>query len=176
MMLRALNGVLLSLLLAHVLQADSVTASQTDSATASQMVPATESQSENELLAPEVAFRFSARLISRNMLEVHYRIAHGYYMYRDRYRFSLQPESIGLGDPQLPSGEVHEDEFFGASEVYRNEVTIRLPIAPALQSRQAIRLVAVSQGCADVGVCYLPTTQMADFNSLGLPAGAAHDQ
>jgi thiol:disulfide interchange protein DsbD len=168
MMLRALNGVLLLLVLANVLLADSATASQTDSATAS--------QAEDELLAPEIAFRFSARLISRDTLEVHYRIADGYYMYRDRYRFSLQPESIGLGDPQLPSGEVHEDEFFGASEVYRNEVTIRLPIAPVLQSGQAIRLVGVSQGCADVGVCYLPATQMADFVWLGLPAGAVHDQ
>ena len=130
---------------------------------------------EDELLDPEIAFRFSARLLSPDMLEVNYRIADGYYMYRDRYRFSVQPDSIGLGEPRFPAGEWYEDEFFGDSEIYRDEVTIRLPIAPALQSRQAIRLVAVSQGCADVGVCYLPATQFADFELSAL-YGAGSDQ
>lgn len=136
----------------------------------------TASQAQEELLDPEIAFRFSARLISSDTLEVHYRIAVGYYMYRDRYRFSVQPESIGLGEAQFPPGQWYEDEFFGASEVYRDEVTIRLLLEPALHSRQAIRLVAISQGCADAGVCYLPTTQFADFELLGLSGGADHDR
>jgi thiol:disulfide interchange protein DsbD len=138
-------------------------------------VMTTAPQAEDELLDPETAFLFSARLVSPDTLVVHYRIADGYYMYRDRYRFSVQPDSIGLGEPLFPSGQLHDDEFFGSSEVYRNEVTIRLPISPALQSRQAIRLVAVSQGCADAGVCYLPTTQIADFESLGLSGSEDHD-
>jgi len=132
---------------------------------------------EDELLDPEIAFRFSARLVSSDALEVSFRIADGYYMYRDAYRFSVQPESIELGEPQFPPGQWHEDEFFGASEVYRNEVTIRLPIlSSALQSQQSIRLVTVSQGCADVGVCYLPTTRITEFSSLGLPGGIRVDQ
>ena len=137
---------------------------------------ATPSQAEDELLDPEIAFRFSASLISNNTLEVHFRIADGYYMYRDSYRFSVQPDSITLGEPQFPPGRWHVDEFLGGSEVYRNEVTIRLPIQTALRSRQTIRLVTVSQGCADVGVCYLPTTRIADFALLGLPVGANRDQ
>jgi len=145
MKLRALNGALLLLL-----------------------VMTTASQAEDELLDPEVAFRFSARLLSADTLEVHYRIADGYYMYRDRYRFSVHPDSIGLGEALFPEGQLHEDEFFGSSEVYREGVTIQIPITPSLQPRQAIRLVAVSQGCADAGVCYLPTTQFADFELLGL--------
>jgi len=145
MMLRVLRGVLCLLLLAGT----------------------TGSNAEDELLDPEIAFHFSARLLSPDALEVHFRIADGYYMYRDRYRFSVQPDSIDLSEPRFPEGEWHQDDFFGDSEIYRNEVTIRLPISPPLQSRQAIRLVAVSQGCADVGVCYLPATQIADFE---LPA------
>ena len=137
---------------------------------------ATASLAEDELLDPEIAFRFSARLVSPDMLEVRYHIADGYYMYRDRYRFSLQSDSVGLGDPAFPAGEWHEDEFFGPSEVYRDEVTIRLPITPAIRSRSTIRLVAVSQGCADAGVCYLPATQVADFESLGLLGGPGTEQ
>jgi thiol:disulfide interchange protein DsbD len=167
-MLRALNGVLLLIVSATVSQAELAAVSQIESAPVA--------LAEEELLDPEIAFRFSARLISRDTLEVQYRIADGYYMYRDRFRFSVQPESIGLGEPQFPPGQLHEDDFFGASEVYRDEVTIRLPLEPALQSRQGIRLVAISQGCADAGVCYLPTTQFADFESLGLSGGASLDQ
>ncbi len=133
-------------------------------------------QAEEELLDPEIAFRFSARLLSHDTFEVHYRIADGYYMYRDRYRFSVLPDSISLGEPQFPAGEWHEDEFFGASEVYRKEVTIRLPFASTAQLRGSIRLVAVSQGCADAGVCYVPTTQIADFELLGLPASGGDDR
>lgn len=131
---------------------------------------------EEELLDPQVAFRFSANLITPDILEVHYRIADGYYMYRDRYRFSVQPDSIRLASPQFPAGEAHNDEFFGASEVYRNKVTIRIPIASSLDSQQTIRLIAISQGCADVGVCYLPETQSADFVLLGHSGFSGNDQ
>jgi thioredoxin:protein disulfide reductase len=160
MILRALKGMLLLLVAATVVQ----------------MQLAATSHAEDELLDPKIAFRFSASMIADNALEVRFRIADGYYMYRDAYRFSVQPDSIALGEPQFPPGQWQEDEFFGGSEVYRNEVTIRLPIQSASRSRQTIRLVTVSQGCADVGVCYLPTTQIADFASLGLPGGTRHDQ
>jgi len=118
-------------------------------------------------LDPEDAFRFSARLESAELLEVHYLIADGYYMYRGRYRFDVEPDSIMLGSPQFPPGQWHEDEFFGRSEIYRGEVTIRIPILSGSGRKQTIRLVAVSQGCADAGICYLPTTQTAAFEMLG---------
>ena len=129
------------------------------------------SHAEDELLDPDVAFRFSARMLSNSMLEVQFQIADGYYMYRDSYRFSVQPESIALGEPQFSPGLWHEDEFFGRSEVFRDEVTIRLPLEPALQSLQSVQLVTMTQGCADIGVCYLPTKKVADFVAMGLPAG-----
>lgn len=122
---------------------------------------------EDEFLEPEEAFRFSARLDSPEMLEVRYTIADGYYMYRDRYRFEVEAKSIVLGSPQFPPGQWHEDEFFGRSEIYRGQITIRIPIVRTSGGRQTLRLLAVSQGCADDGICYLPTTQTMDFEMLG---------
>lgn len=118
-------------------------------------------------LDPEDAFRFSARLESTELLEVRYRIAEGYYMYRDRYRFEVEPDSITLGAPEFPSGQWHEDEFFGRSVIYRDEVTIRIPILSGSETSRTMRLVAVSQGCADAGICYLPSTQSMDFEVMG---------
>jgi thiol:disulfide interchange protein DsbD len=127
---------------------------------------------EEDFLEPEDAFRFSARLVSDQLLEVQYQIADGYYMYRDRFRFEVEPHSVVLGEPRFPDGESHEDEFFGRSVVYRMHVTIQIPIVSGIDTVAAIRLVAVSQGCADGGICYLPTRQTADFETLGIAGGA----
>ena len=111
----------------------------------------------DDLLAPEQAFRFSARLIEPGLVEVRYRIADGYYMYRDKFRFTAIPQSAGLGEAFFPPGKIKDDEFFGRVETYRGELVIRLPV----KSAGGFTLKAVSQGCADVGVCYLPLTQTA---------------
>ena len=113
----------------------------------------------NDLLAPEQAFRFTARLIEPGLVEVRYRIADGYYMYRDKFRFTAIPQSAGLGDARFPPGKIKDDEFFGRVETYRGELVIRLPV----RSAGSFVLSAVSQGCADVGVCYIPVTQTAQL-------------
>jgi thiol:disulfide interchange protein DsbD len=117
------------------------------------------------LLEPDEAFAFSARLVSNDALEVSYRIAEGYYLYRDRFSFRAERDALRLGRPEFPPGEWHSDEFFGRSEIYRRQVTIRIPLETPLAGL-GFTLVAVSQGCADVGVCYLPAT-----HRLRLPAG-----
>lgn len=113
-----------------------------------------------DLLEPQQAFRFSARVAGPDMVEVRYRIAEGYYMYRDKFRFSIAPDSVGLGQPDFPPGTIIEDEFFGKSETYRGELTVRIPVQGGA-GLKAFTLRAVSQGCADVGVCYIPLTQTA---------------
>jgi thiol:disulfide interchange protein DsbD len=73
----------------------------------------------DDLLAPEQAFRFSASLIEPGLVEVRYRIADGYYMYRYKFRFSAIPQSAGLGEARFPPGKITHDEFFGRVETYR---------------------------------------------------------
>jgi hypothetical protein len=41
-----------------------------------------------ELLEPEKAFRISARALDERNVEVEFKIADGYYMYRDRFSFA----------------------------------------------------------------------------------------
>lgn len=111
-----------------------------------------------ELLEVDKAFRLSARALDAGTLEVRYDIANGYYMYRDKFRFALEPAEAQAGAPQMPAGKVKKDEFFGDVETYRKQVVIRLPfMAPA--GLDAVTLKATSQGCADIGVCYPPNTQ-----------------
>lgn len=113
---------------------------------------------EGELLEPELAFKLSARALDGQTLEVRYQIAEGYYLYKDKFKFQAEPADVILGTPQIPPGKVKQDEHFGTVETYRHDVVIRLPYTRGSASR--ITLKAVSQGCADVGVCYPPQTQV----------------
>jgi thioredoxin:protein disulfide reductase len=132
---------------------------------------------EPELLEPEKAFRLSAQWVDANNIKVRYQIADGYYLYRDRFRFEVPPEKFSLGKPQMPAGEVHQDQFFGRVETYRGDLNINLPLKQA-GSTQALTLKTVAQGCADVGVCYTPLEQKVDLQlgatkmSEPLPANA----
>jgi thiol:disulfide interchange protein DsbD len=111
----------------------------------------------DELLEPEKAFRFSARAVD-GAVEVKFAIADGYYMYRDKFRFSAEGNpSVQLGAPQLPRGAPHKDEFFGQTETYRRQVAIVIPA----QGEGRFELKVVSQGCADIGVCYVPMESRA---------------
>ena len=50
-----------------------------------------------EFLDPAVAFKPSLRALDGNTAEVSYEIAKGYYLYRDKFRFAVEDETIPLG-------------------------------------------------------------------------------
>jgi thiol:disulfide interchange protein DsbD len=128
--------------------------------------------SEPELLEPDQAFRFSARAAEPEMVEVRYRIAEGYYLYRDKFKFAAEPAEVALGKPDFPEGLIHEDKFFGKSVTYRGELRVRIPVL-APEGIEHFSLKALSQGCADVGVCYVPHEQKAEIRlaAVSLPGG-----
>ncbi|TRZ92290.1 MAG: protein-disulfide reductase DsbD [Rhodocyclaceae bacterium] len=129
----------------------------------------------NEPLDPELAYKFSARALDARTLEAQWKIADGYYMYRDKIKFSLGPgsEAVRLGAPQFPAGKVKDDEFFGKVEVYRKELKILLPIeTPADMALTSVLLKASSQGCADIGICYPPLPQQASVQLVKASGGS----
>ena len=117
----------------------------------------------DDLLPPEQAFKFSARMVDAKNVEVRYEVADGYYLYRDKFRFSAQPSTVTLGSAEFPAGQVKEDEFFGKVETYRGVVAIRIPVT-AGEGERNFTLRALSQGCADAGVCYTPLRQSAQLS------------
>jgi thiol:disulfide interchange protein DsbD len=113
-----------------------------------------------EALRPELAFRASARAIDGETVEVRYEIADGYYLYRDKFRFSAESKGARLGPAVFPAGQKVADETFGEVEVYHGEVSIRLPVERPASGVLPLTLEATSQGCAAViGVCYPPQKQ-----------------
>jgi len=121
----------------------------------------------DNLLEPEKAFSFDASALDASTIEVHFAIADGYYLYRDRFRFSA--EGARLGAPEFPRGLKHKDEFFGEVETYRKEVRIRIPV----EGDGRFDLKVVSQGCADAGVCYVPLESKVSLRLAGSGEAAA---
>nr|WP_234030410.1 protein-disulfide reductase DsbD [Undibacterium sp. 14-3-2] len=105
----------------------------------------------DEFLDPEVAFKASARMAEPGVAEVTLTIADGYYLYREKLKFTSADAKIG--EVILPAGKVKFDETFQKDvETYRKSVLIRIPV----QAANDFTLKVGRQGCADQGLCYPP--------------------
>jgi thiol:disulfide interchange protein DsbD len=98
---------------------------------------------------------------------VRWKIAPGYYLYRDKISFRSATGDIQTSLGAMPEAEIKDDEFFGKVPVYRNEVSVEVRLKPELTANEQLRLIAKSQGCAESGLCYPPHEQSL---SLVLPA------
>jgi len=123
-----------------------------------------------DFLAPEQAFKVSARLVSAERVEVTLRVAPGYYLYRDPFRFSAVGAQLGAAE--IPAGKQKFDENFQKTvETYRGELRIGLPVGA---TKAPFALTVVSQGCADAGLCYPPmSTEVRLDPAVLLTAGVA---
>ncbi|HWT70940.1 MAG TPA: protein-disulfide reductase DsbD [Oxalicibacterium sp.] len=120
-----------------------------------------------DYLAPDVAFRFSARMTDAQTVVVHYQVADGYYLYRERFAFKA--EGAALGQPEIPPGVIKFDETFQKNvETYHGAVSIRIPV----QASKPFTLIATSQGCADKGLCYPPMESRATLDP-GMQSGTS---
>jgi thiol:disulfide interchange protein DsbD len=119
-----------------------------------------------EFLDPAIAFKPTARALDGQTIEVRFEIAKGYYLYRDKFRFTIESEAAKLGTPVLPKGKEKKDDTFGMVEVYYKQAVIRLPVERSNSGPLALTLKVTSQGCADAGICYPPQAQKV---SIELP-------
>jgi thiol:disulfide interchange protein DsbD len=121
-----------------------------------------------ELLEPEQAFALSVKVRDAQTLEASWKIAPGYYMYRDKFKFESLDPALTLKPAVVPAGKKKADPAFGTVETYINTVTVRLPIEKRADGAQTAKLRITGQGCNEpIGVCYPPMTQEV---SVALPA------
>ncbi|MHA3904231.1 protein-disulfide reductase DsbD [Castellaniella sp. WN] len=133
----------------------------------------------DDFLDPELAFVESAAMTDPLTLDVHWKIAPGYYMYQDRFEVRIEDARGGLllfrrsdltpadaetrapawGDAlRLPRGQVKYDPTFEKDmEVFHGGVTLRAALRPGAEG--PLRVAVTGQGCADEGLCYPPMTK-----------------
>lgn len=124
-----------------------------------------------EPLPPEQAFRLAPPLYDGQAITLVYTIAPGYYMYRHRFDFRLEPAG-SLGTAEFPAGVMKDDKAMGRVETFHDQLRIRLPVNAPLDISKTT-LVARSQGCSDAGLCYVPYTHRVSLGDApAAPAGS----
>ncbi|VVE89950.1 protein-disulfide reductase DsbD [Pandoraea bronchicola] len=107
----------------------------------------------DDFLDPDVAFKVS-KTEQPGAVLLHFDVAKGYYLYRERFAFAADNPAVTLGTPVFPKGEVKHDETFGKDmEVYHEPIDVRIPVN---QAGAPFTLNVTMQGCADKGLCYPP--------------------
>ncbi|MCA8277029.1 protein-disulfide reductase DsbD [Burkholderia sp. AU30280] len=123
----------------------------------------------DDFLDPSVAFKFSASE-SPGQVDVRFKVANGYYLYRERFAFAVKNGQATLGDPQFPAGHVKFDQTFQKNvETYRDEVVVHVPVK---QASGPFELAVTSQGCADEGICYPPAEHVVKVDGAALGAAS----
>ncbi len=120
---------------------------------------------EDELLPPDQAFQFFARLKDANTLHVNWIIADGYYLYREKTAVNaVDSSTVQLAAYSLPRGVPKYDEAFGQVEIFYHELDFDIPLIRHSESSEKLIIQAKFQGCADRGVCYPPMDKTIELN------------
>ena len=109
------------------------------------------SQADDEFLSPDAAFGLEIKQ-ANNQLNADFKIAPGYYLYKERIKFTLNPEQAH--EIKLPAGDIKNDPNFGKMEVYHHDFTGSIILKN--ESGAPVTIKASYQGCSEKGLCYAP--------------------
>lgn len=127
-----------------------------------------------DLLPPSAAFRLVVSRPHADFLRVRWTIANGYYLYRERFRLQATPAKVDDAFT-LPPGIVKDDPFFGNTEIYRHQLAFDLPLETDGSAAETVSLRIVSQGCADIGICFPPEVRQVRLRVGETQIAAAED-
>ncbi|MDP2559571.1 protein-disulfide reductase DsbD [Psychrobium sp. 1_MG-2023] len=107
---------------------------------------------------------------ANNKIIVRWQIADGYYLYKEKFKFTSDTATIT--EITLPKGSDHYDEYFGQQEVYYQEAVFSFIPTPSSQEHQ---ITLAYQGCADAGLCYPPSTKTLYFDPRFVTTNTVQD-
>ena len=121
------------------------------------------SQTLNHPLPVNKAFKLSAILLNKKTLSVRWLIEQDYYLYKDKFSFSVEEASIE--NVNLPEAKIKNDEFFGEVSVYTAPLEIEIELNNL--KKNSIFVTIEHQGCWEGGVCYPPQINRIEVNFEG---------
>jgi len=125
-----------------------------------------------EFLPPDEAFVFTHEAPAEGRIALHWDVAPGYYLYRDKVRVETLSPGLALGELDLPPGEAKDDPEFGVVQILRDEVSIR-PTLELPAGAATAELRVSYQGCAEDGICYPPIKKTLSLLPAASAAGTA---
>jgi len=122
----------------------------------------------DDFLAPEKAFAFSAKAVDANTVRLHWDIAPGYHLYRERISAQADAPGAQLAALDLPKGKDKFDTNFNKTMViYEDTLDVELKLN---QGSATVPVTVGWQGCADAGLCYPPDSAQMQVALTGLGA------
>ncbi|HEC1650814.1 TPA: protein-disulfide reductase DsbD [Yersinia enterocolitica] len=123
--------------------------------------------SQNRFIPVDQAFAFDFRQ-QGDQLTLSWQINPDYYLYREQIK--IVPQNATLGAFTLPEGKAHHDEFYGEVAIFKQQLTLKIPIT---QAGDGASVSVTYQGCAEAGFCYPPETRVVPLAAVIKNATAA---
>ena len=122
----------------------------------------------DDFLPPEKAFAFSAKVVDDSTVRLHWDIAPGYHLYRERISVQADVQGAQLAPLNLPKGKDKFDTNFNKTMViYEDALDVDIKVT---QGSAATPVTVGWQGCADAGLCYPPDSAQMQVALTGLGA------
>ena len=106
-------------------------------------------EEQNTIPMAKEVFSLSSN-IEMNAALVSWQIRDGYYMYLDSIKLELKDKVLPFKTLES-SKELYKDEFFGETEILRDEFIISIEINSSLNLSEVL---IYYQGCSEAGFCY----------------------
>ncbi|MCE9550384.1 MAG: protein-disulfide reductase DsbD [Betaproteobacteria bacterium] len=113
------------------------------------------------ILHPDKAFGLEVSASNESTLLANFKITPGYYLYRDKVKFTLSGDSAKAADVKItnvsmPKGEMKSDPNFGDMAVFHQPFQAVITLERNNNTAQDITLAASYQGCKENDLCYAP--------------------
>ncbi|MEQ9723762.1 protein-disulfide reductase DsbD [Yersinia alsatica] len=123
--------------------------------------------SQSRFIPVDQAFAFDFRQ-QGDQLTLSWQIHPDYYLYRQQIK--IVPQNASLGTFTLPEGIAHHDEFYGEVAIFKQQLTLKIPIT---QAGEQASVSVTYQGCAEAGFCYPPETRVVPLSAVIAGSSAA---
>lgn len=123
--------------------------------------------SQSRFIPVDQAFAFDFRQ-QGDQLTLSWQIHPDYYLYRQQIK--IVPQNASLGTFTLPEGIAHHDEFYGEVAIFKQQLTLKIPIT---QADEQASVSVTYQGCAEAGFCYPPETRVVPLSAVIAGSSAA---
>ncbi|MFJ1230773.1 protein-disulfide reductase DsbD [Yersinia proxima] len=123
--------------------------------------------SQSRFIPVDQAFAFDFRQ-QGDQLTLTWQIHPDYYLYRQQIK--IVPNNATLGAFTLPEGKAHHDEFYGEVAIFKQQLTLKIPI---IQAGEQASVSVTYQGCAEAGFCYPPETRVVPLSAITASSSTA---
>ena len=118
-----------------------------------------------KFLPPDEAFGLVVYETGNQASTLHFKIAPGYYIYKQKVNIRPLDGKTVLLSLQLPVGDIKQDEFFGESEIYRKSLDFS-PTFSTSSRENSFEAEVSYQGCAENGICYPPLKRVVFLKTI----------